>query len=97
MAPKLAGNAGFKFYPHVGVSAPFDARHDFVTSPVLPPLALAAVRLTLGTYALVVLLYQLIYEAVRTHDVDGCVDLLPLLIPLPCAHAPTKAHVLPRK
>ncbi|KAI0747665.1 hypothetical protein C8Q80DRAFT_1167970 [Daedaleopsis nitida] len=73
MAPKLAHaseTAGL-FYPRLGVSSPFDARHDFVTSPVFSPLVLALVRLTLGTYALVVLLYHLIYEAVKTHDVDG--------------------------
>ncbi|KAI0745284.1 hypothetical protein C8Q76DRAFT_789689 [Earliella scabrosa] len=50
---------------------PFDAHHDFVTSPVFSPLVLAILRLTLATSALFVALYHLIYDTVKTHDVDG--------------------------
>ncbi|RPD59105.1 hypothetical protein L226DRAFT_99274 [Lentinus tigrinus ALCF2SS1-7] len=53
------------FYPRLGVTSPFDAHHDLVTSPVFSPLVLALLRLTLATYALFVALYQLIWEAVR--------------------------------
>ncbi|KAI0713406.1 hypothetical protein C8Q76DRAFT_620255 [Earliella scabrosa] len=69
MSTKPARAAGF--YPRLGVSSPFDAHHDFVTSPVFSPLVLAILRLTLARYALFVTLYQLIYDAVKTHDVDG--------------------------
>ena len=46
-------------------SITFDANHDLVTSPVFRPVVLAAIRLTLATYALFVGLYQLIEEGVN--------------------------------
>ena len=39
-------------YTLLGVSTPFDPEARLVTSWLLPPRALAALRLTLGTYAL---------------------------------------------
>ena len=90
MSTKPARAAGF--YPRLGVSSPFDAHHDFVTSPVFSPLVLAILRLTLATYALFVTLYQLIYDAVKTHDVDGCVPPIRFRFPA-CLHTtPTRAR-----
>ncbi|KAG6878835.1 hypothetical protein C0992_007320 [Termitomyces sp. T32_za158] len=59
MAPNL--------YPLLGCSAPFDASNAHVTSPVLPPFALALARLLLGSYTLVTLLFTLIYAALHDH------------------------------
>ena len=58
---------GVGLYAHLGVPAPFDPTHDLVTSYALPPLALAALRLTIGSYALFTALFDLIREAVRDH------------------------------
>ena len=69
MSTKTSATGGF--YPRLGVSSPFDSGYDAVTSPVFSPLVLALLRLTLGTYALFVTLYQLIREAVSEHSADG--------------------------
>ncbi|KAI0831778.1 hypothetical protein BC628DRAFT_1310907 [Trametes gibbosa] len=69
MSTKPASGAGF--YSRFGVSAPFDPKHDLVTSPVFSPLVLAIIRLTLGSYALFVVLFHLIWEGVRTHEADS--------------------------
>ncbi|KAI0373345.1 hypothetical protein BV20DRAFT_938448 [Pilatotrama ljubarskyi] len=69
MTAKTAPRAGF--YSRMGVGAPFDPNHDLVTSPVFSPLVLAAIRLALGSYALFVLLFHLIWDAVKTHDADS--------------------------
>ncbi|EJF62613.1 hypothetical protein BD309DRAFT_955275 [Dichomitus squalens] len=65
MEDKRAQGAGI---PRPHVSHTLDASHALVTSPVLHPIALAVLRLTLATYALFVGLYQLIEEAVKEHD-----------------------------
>lgn len=57
------------FYRRMGVSSPFDASYDLVTSPVLSPLALAICRLTLATYGLAVVLTVIIWEGVKNEDV----------------------------
>ncbi|GJE98930.1 hypothetical protein PsYK624_151670 [Phanerochaete sordida] len=54
-------------YEVFGVGAPFDPTFSLVTSPVLPPLALAALRLLLALYGTVFVLFRLIYEGVRDH------------------------------
>ncbi|OBZ75420.1 hypothetical protein A0H81_04742 [Grifola frondosa] len=47
----------------LGVPAPFDPQHTLVTSPFLPPLALAALRMTLAAYALFFVVFQLTWDA----------------------------------
>ena len=69
MTTKLASRVGF--YARLGVSEPFDPDHKLVTSPVFSPLVLAIVRLGLGFYGLFVLLFHLIWEAVKTHEADS--------------------------
>ncbi|KAI0350093.1 hypothetical protein OH77DRAFT_1102369 [Trametes cingulata] len=69
MTAKTAPRAGF--YARMGVGAPFDPDHALVTSPVFSPLVLAVIRLALGSYALFVLLFHLIWDAVKTHDADS--------------------------
>jgi len=54
-----------------GVSAPFDTAERFVTSPVLPPLALAAIRLIFATYGLAVALFSLIWDAVKLDQANS--------------------------
>ncbi len=87
MSTKPARAAGL--YPRLGVSSPFDAHHDLVTSSLISPLALVILRLTLGTYALFVTLFQLIWDAVKTDGADGCVPQFS--IGIHCA-AHTRAH-----
>ncbi|KAH9857708.1 hypothetical protein C2E23DRAFT_720282 [Lenzites betulinus] len=69
MSTKPASGAGF--YARLGVSAPFDPKHDLVTSPVFSPLVLAILRLGLGFYAFFVLLFHLIWDSVRTHNANS--------------------------
>ncbi|KAL7283076.1 hypothetical protein PYCCODRAFT_1376810 [Trametes coccinea BRFM310] len=72
MATKPAPGAGSHgIYARLGVGAPFDPDHKLVTSPFFSPLVLATVRLGLGSYALFVLLFHLIWDAVRTDDADS--------------------------
>ncbi|KAH9923972.1 uncharacterized protein BXZ73DRAFT_50715 [Epithele typhae] len=55
-------------YPAFGVTAPFDPAHELVTSYCLPPVALAALRLSIGTYAAFAVIFELVRESVRDHD-----------------------------
>ncbi|KAI9056863.1 hypothetical protein FKP32DRAFT_1584820 [Trametes sanguinea] len=72
MSTKPAPGAGSPgIYARLGVGAPFDPDHKLVTSPFFSPLVLAVVRLGLGSYALFVLLFHLIWDAVRTDDADS--------------------------
>lgn len=89
MSTKPARAAGL--YPRLGVSSPFDAHHDLVTSSLISPLALVILRLTLGTYALFVTLFQLIWDAVKTDGADGCVPQFSIGIHCAATHAPTAA------
>lgn len=57
-------------YAVLGVDTPFDPHFSLVTSPVVPPLVLAGLRLALALYATVFVLFRLIYEGVRYHS-DG--------------------------
>ena len=54
-------------YTHLGVPMPFDSAHTLVTSPLLPPLALAVLRLTIGSYAVFAVIFDLARESVRDH------------------------------
>ncbi|EIW60734.1 uncharacterized protein TRAVEDRAFT_64129 [Trametes versicolor FP-101664 SS1] len=63
--------SGARLYSWLGVSAPFDPNRNLVTSPVCSPLVLAIIRLALGSYALFVVLFHLIWDAVRDHDADS--------------------------
>jgi hypothetical protein len=54
-----------RIYVRLGAPAPFDPQHTFVTSPVLSPLALAAVRFVLAFYTLFTLVFVLVWDAVR--------------------------------
>lgn len=62
---KLKGGGVYAF---LGVSSPFDPDCTFVTSPVFPPLLLAAFRLAIALYALFVVLFAIIWGAVRLDD-----------------------------
>ena len=57
-------------YTTLGVPAPFDTSLTLVTSPVLPPLGLAIVRLTFAVYGVFFILYRLIYEGIHQKS-DG--------------------------
>ena len=63
--------SGTGFYARFGVGAPFDPNHDLVTSPVFSPLVLAIIRLALGSYAIFVVLFHLIWDGVRAHNADS--------------------------
>lgn len=52
----------------LGVSTPFDPNHKLVTSPWLPPVVLAAIRMTIAIYTLTTLLTVVIYESTVLHD-----------------------------
>ena len=67
MATSTEHKSVFRF---LGVPAPFDSEHTLVTSPVLPPLVLAILRLSLALYGLVFVLYRIIFEGVTSHS-DG--------------------------
>ena len=56
-----------KFYALLGVRTPFDPTCSLVTSPFLPPLALAACRLALALYGTVFVVVKLVYEGVNFH------------------------------
>lgn len=62
---KLKGGGVYAF---LGVSSPFDPDCTFVTSPALPSFLLAAVRLVIALYALFVVLFSLIWGAVKSDD-----------------------------
>lgn len=68
MEDKRAQGAGIPRFFRSRSPTTFDPNHDLVTSPVFHPAVLAAIRLTLATYALFVALYQLIEEAVKEGD-----------------------------
>jgi len=57
-----------KIWTLLGVPESFDPALKFVTSPIVQPLVLAAIRLTFASYTLVTLLFILIRESVVTHD-----------------------------
>lgn len=65
-------------YPTLGVSSPFDTSATLVTSPVLSPAVLAAVRLVFATYGLTTALFVLIWDGVKLHTADTYVSV-PLL------------------
>ncbi|KAH9890691.1 hypothetical protein C8Q73DRAFT_135673 [Cubamyces lactineus] len=69
MSTKPAPRVGL--YARLGVSEPFDPDHKLVTSPVFSPLVLAIIRLGLAFYGLFVLLFHLIWDAVKTHEADS--------------------------
>ena len=50
------------FYQLVGVSTPFDPSNRFTTSIILPPFALAILRLALSLYAFVTIFFILAWE-----------------------------------
>ncbi|TRM69990.1 hypothetical protein BD626DRAFT_390487 [Schizophyllum amplum] len=60
-------------YRFFGVAGPvFDPTHDYVTSPLFSPLVLAALRLLLGFYTLVTLIFQLAWEGFHSPaDLDS--------------------------
>ncbi|KAI0073957.1 hypothetical protein K474DRAFT_1602419 [Panus rudis PR-1116 ss-1] len=58
-------------FPLLGLNTPFDQDNRFVSSPVFPPPVLAALRLIVAFYALFVVLFAIIWESVRLHDVDS--------------------------
>ena len=66
MSPKPSGCAD-SLYALLGAPAPFDPACTLVTSPVLSPLALAVLRLTLAAYALFVVIFELVHESVVDH------------------------------
>ena len=55
-------------YGLFGVATPFDPSFSLVSSPLLPPLALAALRLSFAFYGTVFVLFRLIYEGVKFHS-----------------------------
>ena len=73
-------------YAFLGLSSPFDPNCTFVTSPVFPPFLLAAVRLLIAFYALFVVLFSLIWGAVRVDDAQTYV--LPLFTYLSLKYVP---------
>jgi len=52
-------------YSKFGVAVPFDPQYTLVTSPVFPPLALAALRLLLGFYYLVYFIFKFSWDSVH--------------------------------
>ena len=54
-----------RFYTRLGAPDPFDPQHSFVTSPVLSPTALAAVRFVFAFYTLFTLVFVLVWDAVK--------------------------------
>lgn len=56
-----------RLYDRLGAPAPFDPTDSFVTSPVLSPLALAAVRLLFAFYTLFTAVFVLVWQAVKLH------------------------------
>lgn len=68
MEDKRGQGAGIPWFYDSQSTTIFDPNHDLVTSPVFHPAVLAGLRLTLATYALFVVLYQLIEEAVNEGD-----------------------------
>lgn len=61
----------------LGAPVPFDAEAAFTTSPFLSPLALAAIRLTLAFYTLFTIIFVLAWEAIRLHDANSYVQIIP--------------------
>ncbi|KAH8111166.1 hypothetical protein DFH11DRAFT_645641 [Phellopilus nigrolimitatus] len=58
-------------YERLGVQNPFDKEGAFVTSPILSPLVLAAVRFTFAFYTLFTLIFVLVWDAIRLHIADA--------------------------
>ncbi|PSR75352.1 hypothetical protein PHLCEN_2v9215 [Hermanssonia centrifuga] len=56
-----------RLYGLLGVPAPFDTSYTLVTSPILPPLWLAATRLTFAVYGTVFIIFRLAYEGIKYH------------------------------
>ncbi|KAI8998982.1 hypothetical protein BD414DRAFT_140078 [Trametes punicea] len=71
MPTKAALGADHGIYARLGVGVPFDHDHKLVTSPFFSPLVLAIIRLGLGSYALFVLFFHLIWDSVKTHQGDS--------------------------
>lgn len=57
-------------YTRLGVPTPFDTSFALVTSPMISPLCLGIIRLTLAIYAITLILGKLIYEGIHFHS-DG--------------------------
>lgn len=55
-------------YELLGVAAPFDPSFSLVSSPLLPSLALALLRLILAFYGTVFVIFRLVYEGIRDHS-----------------------------
>ncbi|EKM54929.1 uncharacterized protein PHACADRAFT_142709 [Phanerochaete carnosa HHB-10118-sp] len=55
-------------YDLLGVASPFDPSFSLVTSPLLPPLALALLRLSLALYCTFFMLFRLINEGIKNHS-----------------------------
>lgn len=51
-----------RFYPLVGVQTPFDPTHTLVTSPLIGPLSLAAIRILFGLFTLIKLILTLVWN-----------------------------------
>ncbi|KAI5118345.1 hypothetical protein M0805_009148 [Coniferiporia weirii] len=66
-------------YRWLGVQESFDAEATFVTSPILSPLALAVVRLTLAFYTFFTLVFDLVWYGVRLHAADTFFSYFTLL------------------
>ena len=49
---------------------PFDVSYRLVTSSFMAPMTLGYIRLLLGSYALVVLIIDLVLESVVDHDAE---------------------------
>jgi hypothetical protein len=62
-------------YERLGVASNFDSRHALVTSPVLSPLVLAAIRLLLAFYTLFTNIFIFVWNGVRLGVGAGCVAL----------------------
>ncbi|KAG8989978.1 hypothetical protein FRB90_001997, partial [Tulasnella sp. 427] len=58
------------FYEFFGVTTPFDPDCTFVTSHILSPVLLAIFRLTLAVYTLAALLFIVIWDGVKDHDLQ---------------------------
>lgn len=63
------------FYPLLGVGSSFDPWNRHVTSPVLAPLSLAILRLTIAVYTLVTLIITLVHDCVLENTGSRCVLL----------------------
>ncbi|KAG8925410.1 hypothetical protein FRC01_010239 [Tulasnella sp. 417] len=58
------------FYEFFGVTTPFDPDCTFVSSHILSPLALGVFRLALAIYTLVALVFILVWNGTKLHNLD---------------------------